>query len=46
MTCLGWLAFGYVLHGIAYMLVAVPLGFILWLVLARTVTIKPPEMEP
>jgi hypothetical protein len=46
MTCPSdWLAYGVALLGIAALLVALPLGFILWLVLQRTVTLSPPE-EP
>jgi hypothetical protein len=43
MTCPSdWGTFGSVLLGIAALQIAMPLGFILWFVLKRTVTLNPP----
>jgi hypothetical protein len=47
MTCPpDWSAFGLALLGLSALLVALPLGFILWLALQRTVALNPPEGEP
>jgi hypothetical protein len=45
MTCPDWSGFGSLLLGLAALLVALPLGFILWFVLCRTVTLNPSEMK-
>jgi hypothetical protein len=46
MTCPSdWGAFAQVLLGIAALQIAIPLGFILWFVLRRTVTIDPDEVD-
>jgi hypothetical protein len=37
-----WSALGSILLGLAALLVALPLGFILWFVFARTVAFNPP----
>jgi hypothetical protein len=49
----GFASFGLALLGLSALLVAMPLGFILWFVLGRTVTFNPsarsaeyPEVEP
>jgi hypothetical protein len=47
-----WSAFGLALLGLSALLVALPLGFILWFVLRRSITFNPdevgrsPEVEP
>jgi hypothetical protein len=46
MTCPpDWSALGSVLLGLAALLVALPLGFILWFVFARTIAFNPREMK-
>jgi hypothetical protein len=46
MTCPSdWSTFGSLLLGLAALLVALPLGFILWFVLCRTVSLNPQETK-
>jgi hypothetical protein len=46
MTCPSdWSAFGLTLIGIAALAVAMPLGFILWFVLGRSISFNPRETK-